>query len=226
MLAATHAGYRAVFEWFGLDYYCSGNLTLDDAALGAGVDPCVVREAMARVENDDPGPNWARGPMGQLLTHLAEQDHDLLRNRLFAIARRLEDARRRHGEEFVGPLLRRFREFTDAVLLHIEREEVGLFPCVAESWAKGAAPATDGRRVRAAVTELATDHGEIIRRLAEVNIARRGIETTSSDPECHAIMRGIADIEIDLHEHLNLENEIMFPRAVALVDQAVVNAAL
>jgi regulator of cell morphogenesis and NO signaling len=53
--------------------------------------------------------------------------------------------------------------------------------------------------------------------LAEIRLLSHGF-TTPDDacPTYHAFFDGLQDFERDLHQHIHLENNILFPRAINL----------
>jgi len=221
MLAATHAGFRAVFETLGLDYVCAGHLSLDDAARGAGVDPSRVRAALQRVADQDGGPNWLDRPLRELIDHLDREHHQLLRNSVFQTAVLLDEALGRHGDACVGPLRHDFRLFSEQLLQHIEHEEVSLFPIAValdEAWSKGEPLLADMAKVRLLVGDLVLQEATLAQRLDAVVTRRAAIEE-KDDVECKRILKNIDSIIVHVHAYLNLENQIVFPRVLALSEQ-------
>lgn len=222
-LAATHAGFRAVFEDLGLDYYCAGNLTLDDAARGAGLDPCDVRSAMQRVIEMDPGPHWIDRPLRELIDLLDREHHQLLRSTVFQTAVLLDDALSRHGEACAGSLRHTFRLFSEELLHHIELEEVSLFPLATaldEAWNKGEPVPFDTHDLRTLILQLTLQHGAIVQKLTAVSAELIAFDSMP-DETCRQVARNVHSIERHLHTYLNLENHVVFPRVIALLEQEV-----
>lgn len=221
MLAATHAGFRAVFEDLGLDYYCAGNLTLDDAAQGAGLDPDDVRSAMQRVVEKDPGPNWIDRPLHELTDRLDREHHQLLRSSVFQTAVLLDDALSLHGESCAGALRHNFRIFSETLLQHIELEEMSLFPVAAsidDAWSKDEPILANQHDIRRLIGELTLEHGRVIEKLNVVTAELPAFESIPDDV-CRKIIKNIRAIERHLHAYFNLESSIVFPRVIALLDE-------
>ena len=222
MLAASHAGYRAVFEDLGLDYYSTGHLSLDDAARGAGLDPCAVRAAMQRVADSQAGPNWLDRPLRELIEHLDREHHQLLRSSVFKTAVLLDDAYRQHGDACLGTLRHDFRVFSEELLNHIEEEEVSLFPVAIsldESWVRGEPLLADRDKVQTMVTHLLCAHGTIARNL-DVLMRSHDAVSAIADETCKKVLENIESIERHVHAYLNLENHVVYPRAIALAGEA------
>jgi regulator of cell morphogenesis and NO signaling len=220
-LAATHAGFRAVFEDLGLDYYCSGQLSVDEAANAAGVDTEMVISAMRRAVGRDPGPDWYSRSLRSLIAELSREHHELLRTILFGTALLLDEAVAAGGAPLVESLRHQFRTFSALLLQHIDREEVSLFP-VAESvddaWMKGDPLIADGDRVRKLISQLVLEHGTLVRLLRDMSTERPAVREI--DDRGRRIADAIDSIERHLHQYMNIENQVLFPRVVALIEQA------
>ena len=227
MLAATHAGFRAVFEDLGLDYYCAGNLTLDDAARGAGLDPDDVRSAMQRVVEKDPDPNWFDRPLRELIDRLDREHHQLLRSSVFQTAVLLDDALSRHGDTCAGALRHNFRVLSEELLEHIELEEVSLFPIAGsldDAWSKGEPLLGDRDEVRYLVGQLTLAHSRIIQKLNAVTAALSGV-ANQADETCRKIVKNLVSIARHIHAYLNLESQVVFPQVIALLEEPPVKTA-
>ena len=218
-LAANHAGLRAVFEDFGLDYYCAAHLSIDEAAQAAGIDPDRVREAMARVREADRGPTWLDLPLIELIDHLDRAHRQLLRSSLFKTAVLLDDALARRHEACVESLRHHFRIFSELLLRHIELEEVALFPtavAMESQWSKGEPVLADPEAVKRTIRDLVLEHGEIARSLDALILGRDEVRRLK-DEECREIAANLDGIARHVHEYLNLETCVLFPRVVAML---------
>lgn len=221
MLAAGHAGLRAVFESLGLDYYSAGHLSVDDAARSAGIDPADVRGAITRASDADRGPNWLDLPLFELIQHLETAHHQLLRSSLFKTAVLLDDALARRHEVCVESLRHDFRAFSEVLLQHIELEELSLFPvavALEAAWSKGKRLRADRDRVKRAIRDLLLEHRTIVRNLDAMVIDRDTVRRLG-DEECREIGLNLVRIERHTHEYLNLESCALFPRLLALLSQ-------
>src|SRR5207245_3986148 len=75
-LAVQMPGAACVFEQFGIDYCCGGNIPLDEACGKAGQR---LEEVLSSLENaqQEPAPaeDWSQGPLTALAGHIVEKHH-------------------------------------------------------------------------------------------------------------------------------------------------------
>ncbi|MBK6941422.1 MAG: iron-sulfur cluster repair di-iron protein [Planctomycetes bacterium] len=205
---------------FGLDACCGGDRTLKDACASANVDPETVLAALRRAEVD--APINARfdakaAATEALIAHILDQHHVFLRRelpRLELLARKVAQA---HGArhptmvEFDAT----FREFASELELHMQKEEMVLFPTVL-ALARGETP-SHHCGVDGPVAVMRYEHE---RAGAAIHAFRR-LTSGYSVPQdaCttwKALVEGLRALEADLLEHMHEENNVLFPRACAL----------
>jgi regulator of cell morphogenesis and NO signaling len=211
----------AVFERHSIDYCCEGDETLEAVCVRASVDPAVVLEQVARassealVERD-----WTGAPLTELTGHIVSVHHVFLRQALSAVASRLERLAAGARPAEIGDrerLRARFDAWRAAVEPHLLFEEQHLFPAIAR--------AVEARDARRRPSPGPTPLGDDIARLAGdhrvIDASLRDLSTTAArvlalEPGVPAILGELAALEADVHRHLHLENNILFPRATAL----------
>ena len=210
-IVASRPGAARVLRSYGLDYSCEGGRSLAQACEGCDVDPVEVRRALiaARAEPDDVG-DWTERPLDELVAHIKERYHE--RHRvdlpyLIDLAHRVE---KRHGHREDCPrglehLLVHLREELEG---HLDEEEQVVFPLVLNGAKDGLTP----RSFAAARSE----HDHHLEALKHAR-ALTGDYAPPAHPcrTWHALMRGLADLERDLINHVHLENNLLFPRAAA-----------
>ena len=97
------------------------------------------------------------------------------------------------------------------------KEEQILFPYIKGMAASGSRPGTCFGTLQAPIANMIAEHddaGSLLERLRELT---HGYKTP--DGACmsyQALYRGLEEFERDLHQHIHLENNILFPRAIAL----------
>jgi regulator of cell morphogenesis and NO signaling len=210
-IAAEHPLATRVFARHGIDFCCGGGVPLAQACAKRGLDaPQLVAEIEATLDGaSDTGERWLEAPLQQLVRHILVDYHEPLREelpRLEAMARKVA---RVHGEREpvrLPALLQSYLALEAELVEHIAREEVVLFPPLLE---RGAAAALD-------VAGFRDDHEEVGRRLAEL----RELTDDFQAPEgaCNtwrALWAGLEALEASLHEHVHLENNVLFPRLAA-----------
>jgi len=223
-IARRHPAAVAVFEALGIDYCCGGNKSLEDACQKKNVSLNLVLSDLssalvARPTQADG--HWMTSPLAELSAHIVTQHHDYAKRelpRLTALAAKVQS---RHGQAHQE--LDKIRELVEAMssemMLHMLKEEQVLFPrlkSVEESAQAGVAPppAFFGRLINP-IRHMMSDHddtGELLRSI-------RALTNDYKLPEgaCmsyQALYGGLEALEKDTHQHIHLENNILFPRAL------------
>ena len=196
-------------ERLGLDYCCGGQRSLRESCVDRGLDPGTVAVFLEH-ELDPVGleaRDWPSAPLADLCAHIVEEHHARLRWELPRLSELAERAASVHGE--VQPELHELRDELEQLRAeleeHIAEEEQELFPALA------AGKPLD----RAEFEQLRLEHdgtGARLRRLREL-----AGDYATEDALCathRALLQGLHGLELDLHQHVHEENNILFPRAL------------
>jgi regulator of cell morphogenesis and NO signaling len=224
-----------VFEEFKIDYCCGGRKTLDEACIAAGQDSSLVAqkiqaaldEQKARGDDSELGKRSA----SELIEYIIAKHHLFTAAELERLTPLMEKVCTRHGEHH--PELFRLRTIflalADSLIPHMRKEEVILFPYIQmldSSQANGgsATPPHFGT-VQNPIRLMMSDHeedGERLRVMREIT----GDYTLPAEacPSFTALYAGLNDLEKDLHRHIHLENNVLFPAAVDLERNALASA--
>jgi regulator of cell morphogenesis and NO signaling len=208
-LAVAHPAASRVFQRLGLDYCCGGRKSLEDVCRSQGLDAARVICAIAEEEKRVALPRWDHAPLSDLIRFIVSRYHEELRQelpQLIGLAARVEQ---RHGGKTSCPrgLHAHLEKMHASVLDHLVKEEQVLFPMIA---AGQAARALGPVRV---MEEEHDDHG---RSLQYVRLLTNNL-TPPEDacPSWRALYARLAELESELFDHIHLENNVLFPRALA-----------
>lgn len=151
---------------------------------------------------------WEHRPIEALVGHILERYHEPLRvelPRLIALARRVEQAHgsRRECPHGLAVLLEEVRE---GIEHNLEMEEAILFPLILA----GRGP-TAHMPVQVMIQDH-EDHDEGLRRIRELTSDLRLPPGASA--AWRELYRSLERFEAELLEHIRLENEVLFPRAL------------
>ncbi len=225
-IAAGSLAAVRVFEKYGIDYCCGGKRPLAAVCREKGYDPDAVQRELdaALAGNAVSDRDWNTAPLAALIEHIVRTHHDYLRRELPALEQRLEKVYRVYNERY-GPTLIGlpdvFFNLRGELEMHIRKEEMILFPAIAAY--EGAVlrglplPPTPFGTVANPIAMMEAEHesaGEALGRIHEITR-----DFAVPDYACvtyRALMSGLEELERDLHLHIHLENNILFPRAIAL----------
>lgn len=197
-----------VFRRERLDYCCGGNRSLAEACRARGLDAeALLREietAPAGADDED----WSGRPLAELVRHIVARYHDPLRRELPELLELARKVERVHADKPSVPkgLHDHLAMMHAEVLDHLLKEEHVLFPMIL---------AGQGREAGAPVQVMEhehKDHGRNLERLRELTD-----DLTPPAEACttwRALYLRLAALESELMDHIHLENNILFPRAL------------
>jgi regulator of cell morphogenesis and NO signaling len=164
--------------------------------------------------------DWSDAPLASVITYLEGEHHAVTRGGLFRIGVLFTEACRTDSDGLAA-MRAEFRHLAEVLVQHMEREELTLFPAIVsleEAWTRGEAPAArfEGG-LRSITDKLVLEHRDIARRLAALRDLREAIGEEQRAPFAR-LFAEIEQIERHIHEYMNLENYVVFPRAIALED--------
>ncbi len=220
---------RPVLDKLRLDYCCGGAQTLESAASEAGVDAGKVLEELRRAAASGGAPaggsaDWSRATLSDLVAHILEKHHAYMREILPRIGLALPKVLKAHGARHgavIDPLHREFEGLCLELEAHLEKEERVLFPYIealgaAAAGRAGMAPHHCGT-VRNPIRQMEHEHTEAGQALAEMRrLTSDYALPADACPTFAGLYQDLQAMEADLHEHIHLENNILFPRAVAV----------
>ena len=197
-----------MFQRYGLDYCCGGRQPLDDVCHAKGLDPDAIVQAIEEEETTVDLPRWDAAPLADLVRLIVERYHAGLRTELpalIALATKVESV---HAEKpacprGLGALLTTVHE---AVLDHLAKEETILFPMIV---------AGNGYMTAMPIHVMEAEHDEHGRNLTRIRALTANL---TPPPEacatwCALYLR-LAAFEAELMDHIHLENNVLFPRAL------------
>jgi regulator of cell morphogenesis and NO signaling len=226
-LALENTGATRVFEKFGIDYCCGGGQTLGQACQAANISIDEVTEAFEvgqrSLRGAAEGHNWQAEPLGDLVSHITSTHHKYTREEISHLVPLFDKVCSKHGPSHPELLQLRdiFAGLADELSAHLMKEEMVLFPHIirmeeAVIEKSPILPAPFGT-VQNPVAMMKHEHdsaGNALRALREISHGY-----TAPPDACvsfQTLYKALAEFEADLHQHIHLENNILFPRAVEM----------
>ena len=209
-----------VFEKYHLDFCCKGKRTLADACTEKGISIEAISEELEK-SSEIPTTKMPFTEMTaeQLISYILIHHHFYVKQSMPTIIGHLEKVAAKHGDRFpyMAEVLSLFREINDEMTMHMHKEEVILFPRIKEVTAQqeahqhsNLAPGYIAAPIQ--VMELEHEHaGDILYKI-------RSLTNNYTPPEgaCTTFQVSLAELkefEEDLHRHVHLENNLLFPLA-------------
>jgi regulator of cell morphogenesis and NO signaling len=209
-LAVSHPAAARVFRRHRLDFCCGGRRPLDEVCRERQLDAGAILAAIAEEDPLEPDQRrWDAVPLSALVEHIVSVYHARLREQLpalVAMARRVEA---RHADRKSCPrgLTAHLEAMHEAVLEHLQKEEQILFPLIVAGMAGRA-----GGPVRAMEVEH-EHHGQSLQEVRR--LTGDLIPPVEACTTWRALYLRLQQLEQELMEHIHLENNILFRRALA-----------
>jgi regulator of cell morphogenesis and NO signaling len=208
-----------VFEILGIDYCCGGRRPLQEACDRANVpvDKALEMLAAAGVNGSPAEESWATLPMRALTQHIITKHHGFVRaeaTRLRALADKVVS---RHGATHPELLSIRdtFKALAEELSAHMLKEEQILFPYIDNMEASSSLPGSCFGSVELPISRMLADHDDAGVLTAQIRSLSNSFQAPDGTcPSYRGLYQGLADFERDLHHHIHLENNILFPRAI------------
>jgi regulator of cell morphogenesis and NO signaling len=222
-----------VFEDFKIDYCCGGRKPLAEAVESTGLDLSVVEGRLDEAINGTNGVDTATVPErlgpAELTEYLIAKHHIYTHDALERLAPLMDKVADRHGENHQEIYLIRsvLKSLTDDLILHMRKEEMVLFPYI-----KSVAAASDSSQampphfltVKNPVRVMMSEHdaaGDFLRQIRE--FSKDFTLPDGACPSFTALYFGLEELEKDLHKHIHLENNVLFPQAIELENEVFEN---
>ncbi len=216
-IAAAHPASPRVFHKYNIDFCCGGKRALSDVCAEKNIAAeDVIAEIAALAQEPSTETNWQAAPLPDLITHIVTTHHDILRQelpRLYALCARVAQ---RHGgtHPHLTEMFDVYCRMAEELGAHIEKEERILFPAIA-SIAQG----TGDFDITHPVFMMEQEHDDTGRALEDLARLSGGyaIDPSYMCTSFKALYTGLAALDADIRIHIHKENNILFPRALALL---------
>lgn len=216
-----------IFEKIGIDYCCGGNKSLEEACTTANIsmdevlDSLELAEQTARAKQKDR--NWQAEPLAELVAHINSTHHKYTREELARLGPLFDKVVSVHGKNHpeLQNVRAAFRGMAQELTTHMMKEEAVLFPYIvrmeeAVIQKEPVLPPPFGS-VQNPVAMMMHEHDSAGDALRTMRQASAGY--TPPGDACisyQTLYKALGDFEKDLHQHIHLENNILFPRAIEM----------
>lgn len=212
-----------VFERLGMDYCCGGAKPLSEACQDKGIEPSEVLSMLeaadrTREEDQQTGEPDKLG-LAELADEIERTHHAYLRRelpRLHMLAVKVRDVHAERDER-LREVTAVYEAMMSELTMHMQKEEQVLFPMVREIEQAQAMPAFHCGSLVNPIGVMEHEHrnaGDALARL-------RALTDDFTPPPwaCNTyrvLLDSLRQLESDLHEHIHKENNILFPKAIAI----------
>ena len=210
-----------VLEKYHLDFCCKGKRTLAEACTEKGLSVEAITDELERstaAEQSNRMPFTAMNA-GQLISYILVHHHFYVKQSMPTIIGHIEKVAYKHGDRFpyMIEVLKLFTEIKNEMTSHMYKEETVLFPRIKDveaSYNQKQNKNLSGDYISAPINMMEQEHehaGDLLYKIRELtNTYTPPAEACTTFQVCLAELK---EFEEDLHRHVHLENNLLFPLA-------------
>ncbi|BCG11011.1 iron-sulfur cluster repair protein YtfE [Buttiauxella agrestis] len=208
-LALTIPRASALFRKLDLDFCCGGKQTLERAATRKELDLEAIETELAKLAQESIEKDWQSAPLAEIIDHIIVRYHDRHREQLPELILQATKVERVHADKPNVPkgLAKYLTMLHQELSSHMMKEEQILFPMIKQGM---------GTQANGPISVMESEHddaGELL------EVIKHTTNNVMPPPEActtwKAMYNGINELIDDLMNHISLENNVLFPRALA-----------
>jgi regulator of cell morphogenesis and NO signaling len=198
-----------LFRQYRLDFCCGGKQSLKDACTVRSIDLDLMVEKLKALNHASTKNDVHELPLPELTAYIIKRYHEDLRKRLPELLALADKVERVHADHPACPkgLSELLNTIHEEILMHMMKEENVLFPLIDTG---------RGKSALMPVKVMMSEHDAHGRQLDELNTITSDF-TPPGDacPTWLVLYKGLEKLEEELMNHIHLENNVLFPRALA-----------
>ncbi len=224
-IALEHHEVIPVLEKYSFDFCCRGKKTLSEACAEKNINLSnVIEEMQLATKSSKTIMPFAEMNAEQLISYILIHHHFYVKNTMPVIINHLEKIVTKHGDRYpnMEKGLQLFRAVKDELEPHMQREERILFPRIKEIAALSLQHKNinyDPAYINAPVEVMEAEHDNAGQLMFEIRHITNNYTVPEDACTTHRVcLTELKAFEADLHQHVHLENNILFPMAVAIMN--------
>lgn len=212
-----------VFEAFHIDYCCNGQKPLSVACSAQNVDPerilAELQMTLAQRPGKGSGDHWIDAALTELCDHIEQTHHGYLKAELPRLREMIAKVLSAHGTGHPEMLdvQQAFFALESELAPHMFKEEQVLFPAIRRLENSHTMPEFPFGSLAHPIRMMEQEHeyaGEALERIRRAT-GDYAVPEDACNTYC-AMLDALRQVELDMHQHVHKENNILFPRAIEL----------
>lgn len=214
-----------VFEKYGIDFCCGGKASLAASCTEKGIDLALIVEELESIKDEpvERSQNYTSWALPFLADYIVNTHHVYLKENMQQIAAYANKIAGIHGAHHpeLYEIASLFSKIVQDMIPHLKEEEEVLFPTIKRVKAariEGLTVETkDLELIRLSLDKLQKEHEAVGDAVHAIRHLAKGYEIP--DDVCNTFRmtyQKLEEFEDDLHKHVHLENNILFPKAAQL----------
>ena len=221
-----------IFKRFNIDFCCKGKITLEEVCKNEGIDLDDLLQALNELEIDQKvkgSQDFDNWELDKLIDHIINKHHSYVKESIPVIIAYTEKVANVHGNLYpqTREVFTHFSQLAQELTVHMQKEENILFPYVrqlATAQKSGEIVQAPFGSVENPINMMVLEHESAGNELEQIKSLT---DTYSPPPDaCTTFIVSYSKLNEfaeDLMLHIHLENNILFPKALALEKSIVAN---
>ena len=221
-IVLEHHEYVPVLEKYSLDFCCRGKRTLSEACAEKNLSAAKIIAEMNAVENNTATQlPFEKMTAAELISYILIRHHFYVKNSMPVIINHLNKLVEKHGQRYLHMprVLELFTTVKNEMESHMAKEEMVLFPRIKEmAGADNPSLHYKPEYIAAPIDAMEAEHENAGDILFEIRDLTDNYTPPADACTTHKVcLQELKTFEEDLHQHVHLENNILFPMALAMV---------
>ena len=210
----------SVFQSHGIDFCCKGGRTVNEVCDNKNLETAaLVQELQAATTSKDPAADYRNWPLDLLADYIEKRHHRYVAQKSPELMQYLNKLCKVHGERHpeLFDIRDEFASMASELASHMQKEEMILFPFVRRLATEDSPARPPFGTVENPIRMMMHEHSVEGDRLARITELTSGYTAPADGCTTYRVAFAmLREFEEDLHHHIHLENNIMFPRAIQL----------
>lgn len=208
-----------IFKKYGIDFCCGGNSPLKQACDEKNIDMAILAQELTELAGQpaDAAHNFKEWKLDFLCDYIVNTHHQTVTTLLplvLAYTRKIADVHGSHHAELLE-IASLFTQISDELVPHLKNEEELLFPAIKDVLNTGSVQSKE--TIKSEIARMSKEHEFAGDAMDRINKLSSGYQLPPD--ACNSYMvafKLLEQFEDDLHIHVHLENNIVYPRALLL----------
>ncbi len=212
----------SVFKEAGIDFCCGGKKGFSESCSEIGIDPELIKEKIILLASDPyaSAPNYNEWSPDFLCDYIVNTHHKYVLKSLPELVHYTSKISDVHGENHpeLKEIAELFAEVNNELLKHLESEEKVFFPAIKENIASGSQHSKE--IIESEIRHLTSEHEFAGGAIDKINVMTDGYRLPADGCNTYSVtFRLLQQFEDDLHVHVHLENNVLFPKILKLINK-------
>jgi regulator of cell morphogenesis and NO signaling len=215
-----------IFQANKIEYCCKGNKAISDACNESEINPeQLIRQLETVLSQNNPDSEYLNNlELNEICSYIVRRHHAYVHENSLFLKRNFEKLFEIHGAQYpeLLKIIELFNVFTEDYAMHMQKEEIMLFPYIhrLETAKKenSPLPRSPFRSISDPIVMMLSEHqneGQTFNKICELYENLRIPGNSCSTYE--VTLKQLKDFGNDLHIHIQIENNILFPRTIELI---------